>query len=83
MNDQTVILSSLVGATSVAYVGALSRKEEVTLRPVLGMFVAGTFLLMIAMWSTSLATAFAVIILATAFVVNGADFFKGLGALQK
>ena len=79
MTDNTTVIACLSGATAIAYVGTVSRKEPLTIRPLIGMFVAGTFLLLVGMWSTSIASAFAIIILATAFILNGKDFFGGLG----
>lgn len=76
-------IACLVGATTITYVGLIAQKKAVTIKPLIGMFVAGSLLLLVSMWSDEVAAAFAIILLVTAIVVNGEALFKAIGVVTK
>lgn len=77
--DNSVIVGCLVGSTVVRYVRVYADNEEATIKPLLAMFVAGTLLLGVAVFSTEIAQAFAVVLLVTTMVVNGKPVFDAIG----
>lgn len=79
MTDGTVIVAALAGATTVTYIRDVANKETVTIKPLIGMFVAGSLLFAISMWSDKVAVSFAVLIFITALVLNGAVVFDTIG----
>lgn len=76
--DETVIIAALAAATGITYINQVATKQELTFKPVISLFVAGSFLLLVSMWNTSVAAMFAVLILVTSVVLNGNELFKTL-----
>lgn len=76
---------TIVGCTAAAlvvtYVGNVAAKKPMTIKPLIGGFVAGTLLLGTAMWVPDIAAGFAVLILVSSLVINGTDVFKSVGLL--
>jgi hypothetical protein len=79
MNDPSIVMASLIGATTVTYVKDVVEKEPVTIKPLIGMFVAGTFIFAISLWNDKVAVSLAVLIFITAVVLNGAVVFETIG----
>jgi hypothetical protein len=79
MNDSSVVMAALLGATTVTYVRDVSEHNPVTIKPVIGMFVAGTLLFAVSIWNGNIAVALAVLIFITSIVLNGAVVFDTIG----
>lgn len=77
------ILACVTGAVVVTYVGKITTKKPVTMRPLVGGFIAGTLLLLMALASDDIARMFAIIMLVSSLLVNGASFFDAIGRLTK
>lgn len=77
--DELTIVSCLSGATLVTYIGTFADKTKTTtIKPLIGMFVAGSLLLAVSIWSGEVAKMFAIILLITSLVVNGKPLFDTL-----
>lgn len=80
MNDEVTVLPYIVGAAVITYAATQAPpKQPVTIDPLIGMFVLGTLLLLLGIWSPELATAFALLVFLTALVVNG---YRLVGAVS-
>jgi hypothetical protein len=79
MNDSSVVMASLVGATTVTYVRDVAEHRVLTIKPVIGMFVAGTILFAVSIWNDTVAVSLAVLIFITSLVLNGAVVFDTIG----
>lgn len=77
-DDTTVIAGALVGATMVTYVRQ-GVENKLSIRPLIGMFIAGSILFLVSFWNTDVASAFAVLIFITSVVLNGAVVFDAIG----
>lgn len=78
------VLPIIFAATIVTYISQFAPpRGELTIEPLIGMFVIGVLLLMMGLWSPELATAFAVLILLTSMVINGGKVFTALGNVGK
>lgn len=80
--DETIILATLGGAMLVSYIGTVTRREPVTIKPLIATFVAGTLLLGIGLWSAGVAEMFAVLLLVTTLVINGQPLFDTLNKVS-
>lgn len=79
--DETTVLPYLFGATIVTYVSRFAPpQQELTIQPLVGMFILGSVLLIIAIWSPEVATLLALIVFVTSLVINGTRLF---GAVSK
>ena len=76
--DETVIIASLSATALITYVNKVATRQEVTIKPLINMFIAGSLLLLIAMWNVSVAAMFATLLLITSLVLNGKTFFEAL-----
>jgi hypothetical protein len=57
------------------YITKISQKQEVTMKPLIGMFAAGTLLLLINLAAPDVAKGFAILLLVTAILLNGTALF--------
>jgi hypothetical protein len=80
-DDQTII-GCMVGATVLTYTAKVVGKHEVTIRPLIGMFVGTSLLLAVGMWSPEVSQGFAVVALVTSAILNGAEVFGAVGFLS-
>lgn len=82
MSDELTIIACVSAAAGITLVGQVTDpKAKVTIRPVIGAFVAGSLLLGVSLWSAAVAKSFAVVLLVTAIVKNGDEFFTAIGKL--
>lgn len=75
MSKENTVITCVVGTTTLTYIAKFTGEGEVTIKPLIGMFVAGVLLLIVAMVNDDLAVAFAVLMFVTAFLVNGVTVF--------
>lgn len=82
MTDKSdTIVISILGATVITYVGNVAAKKPITMKPLIGGFVAGTLLLGVGMWTGKIASSFATLILVSSVLINGTELFKAVGTL--
>lgn len=83
MSDQSTVIGCVV-VTGVVSVGAdWVKNGGPSFKPVLGTFTLGALLLLVSMFSPDVASAFAVLILVTALLVNGNTIFTAIGKVTK
>lgn len=78
MNDSDVVVASTIAATGLAVLADILEGEP-TMTPVVGGFIAGTILLMVAMVTETWAGIFALLILTTSILANGSTIAKKVG----
>jgi hypothetical protein len=77
------IVACVTAATVATYAGNVSGGKPVTIKPLIGGFIAGTLLLGVGMWSGQVALMFSVVMLVTSILINGTDLFKSFERLTK
>lgn len=80
--DETVVIVCLTAATGITYINKIASKQEVTIKPLISMFIAGTVLLGIGVASPGLATSFSALLLVTTLVLNGKPLFDTLSKVE-
>lgn len=76
----TLLVSSLIGTTAITYIGRVVQNKEVTIKPLIGMFVLGVGLFGIGLVSVETANGFAILMFVSALLINGTSVF---GAITK
>jgi hypothetical protein len=79
--DETVTIAALGGTLVFSYIGTATRKEPLTIKPLIATFVAGALLLGVGMWSGELAAMFAILLLITSMALNGRAVFDSITKL--
>lgn len=82
VNDDsgTLLVASLIGTTAITYVGRVIQNKEITIKPLIGMFVLGVGLFGIGLASVETANGFAILMFVSALLINGTSVF---GAITK
>lgn len=75
--DTFTVVASVGTATGIASLKGILEGAP-SMKPIIGGAVLGAFLLFIAIWSTQVAKALALLVLATAVLVNGTTVFKAV-----
>lgn len=70
IQDTGVVITGTILATGLTSINQLI-EGKLSMRPILGGFVVGTFLLMIALFNTGIAVALALLIMVTSILING------------
>jgi hypothetical protein len=79
MSDaNAVIMTSVVVATGVTLI-ADQQENKLSMRPIIGGWVLGLILFLIATFDDDIAKAFAVLVLVTAVLMNGTKVFAAVG----
>jgi len=76
-----VILSCLVGTGLTTYITTISQKKPLTMKPLLGIFIAGSLLLLLNLVSPDIAKGFAILLLVSALILNGSILFGNASRL--
>lgn len=79
MSDpNSVIMTSVVVATGVTLI-ADQQQSKLTMRPIIGGWILGLILFLIATFDEDIAKMFAVLVLVTAVLMNGTKVFTAVG----
>lgn len=82
--DQSTIVTAMAVTGASAYLGSMTKGHTVTIKPAVGVMVAGTILLTIASGSAGgkshIAAQFAILIATTAVLTSG---YAGLSAIAR
>lgn len=82
--DQSTIVTAMAVTGASAYLGSITKGHEVTVKPAVGVMVAGTILLVVAAGGPGgkahLAAQFAVLIATTAVLTSG---YAGISAIGR
>jgi hypothetical protein len=75
MTGSSTIIASVVTATGLTSLNQLLNDKQ-SFQPVIGGFVVGTMLLVMALFSESLAASMAILILVSSVLMNGTDLLS-------
>lgn len=83
MSDEITVIACVSASAAITLIGqATDSKATLTIKPVLGAFIAGSLLLGVSLWSGAVAKSFAVVLLVTAIVKNGDEFFTAIAKVE-
>lgn len=81
--DTTIVVGGVVTAAGLTSLNQLT-EGKLSMRPVIGGFIVGTALLIVAFINTPVAAALALLLMITSVFVNGAPVMsKALGAIDE
>ncbi len=86
MNNESTasVLPYIFGAAVVTYVSTFAPpKKDLTIEPLIGMFILGSVLLVIGLWLPELATGLAALVLVTSLVINGTRVVGAVNQVSK
>lgn len=80
MKAATTVIASVIAATGLTWLNG-TLKGSPSVKPVIGGFIVGTILLILAFFSVEIATAFALMLLVSSVLINATSILKEMPQL--